>query len=80
MLSPDVLTAQADKIRQFDTMLHPLISAGIGMLPPEMASEAKRIDDWLFKLLQTPTLLEQVLEILPLPATAGDLQEPKKGG
>lgn len=79
-------TEQADKIREFDTMFHPLAQAGLRLLitgmDPATAKLARKYHEWAYKLIQTPTLLEQVLEILPFTddLDPADPQEPKKGG
>lgn len=56
---------QADAIRKADLSLHPFINFGLSLMPPAIRPTAMATDAWLYNLIQTPGVLEQILEIFP---------------
>ena len=65
----------ADQIREMDSAFHPLIQAGINLVPASKRPMAIQFDSWLYGLIQTPGVLEQVLTLFPvggIPVPVGD--------
>ena len=52
----------ADEIRKLDALIHPALAAMCKLAP---VPGAAAFDAWLYGLIQTPGVLEQVLAIFP---------------